>query len=162
MHDKGVTSSGHPTFQAHSFKCFCREKSSVVSSQRRLERKLKELNITLDEERQQHTEQRDQLTLRVKALKRQVDEGEAEAERLEGLRRKAIREMEEMQEQKEALQSKVTALENELKRKIQQARQSALESSVLSCDDDDDDEGLYDHSSITSILTESNLQTSSC
>ncbi|XP_026105389.1 cingulin-like [Carassius auratus] len=141
-----------------------REKSSVVSSQRRLERKLKELNITLDEERQQHTEQRDQLTLRVKALKRQVDEGEAEAERLEGLRRKAIREMEEMQEQKEALQSKVTALENELKRKIQQARQSALESSVLSSDDDDDidDEGLYDHSSITSILTESNLQTSSC
>uniref|UniRef100_A0A8C0Y7C2 Cingulin n=1 Tax=Cyprinus carpio carpio TaxID=630221 RepID=A0A8C0Y7C2_CYPCA len=138
-----------------------REKSSVVSSQRRLERKLKELNITLDDERQQHTEQRDQLTLRVKALKRQVDEGEAEAERLEGLRRKAIRDMEEMQEQKEALQSKVTALENELKRKIQQARQSALESSVLSSDDDDDD-GLYDHSSITSILTESNLQTSSC
>uniref|UniRef100_A0A673JDU8 Cingulin n=1 Tax=Sinocyclocheilus rhinocerous TaxID=307959 RepID=A0A673JDU8_9TELE len=138
-----------------------REKSSVVSSQRRLERKLKELNITLDEERQQHTEQRDQLTLRVKALKRQVDEGEAEAERLDGLRRKAIREMEEMQEQKEAMQSKVMALENELKRKIQQARQSALESSVLSSDDDDDD-GLYDHSSITSILTESNLQTSSC
>jgi len=32
-----------------------------VSSQRRLERKLKELNITLDEERQQHTEQRDQV-----------------------------------------------------------------------------------------------------
>uniref|UniRef100_A0A8C0Y5Z7 Cingulin n=1 Tax=Cyprinus carpio carpio TaxID=630221 RepID=A0A8C0Y5Z7_CYPCA len=140
-----------------------REKNSVVSSQRRLERKLKELNITLDEERHQHTEQRDQLTLRVKALKRQVDEGEAEAERLEGLRRKAIRDMEEMQEQKEALQSKVTALENELKRKIQQARQSALESSVLSSDDDDDDDnGLYDHSSITSILTESNLQTSSC
>uniref|UniRef100_A0A8C1SI15 Cingulin n=1 Tax=Cyprinus carpio TaxID=7962 RepID=A0A8C1SI15_CYPCA len=82
-----------------------REKSSVVSSQRRLERKLKELNITLDDERQQHTEQRDQLTLRVKALKRQVDEGEAEAERLEGLRRKAIRDMEEMQ-------SKVTALMN--------------------------------------------------
>ncbi len=56
-----------------------------------------------------------QLTLRVKALKRQVDEGEAEAERLEGSKRKAIRDMEEMQEQKEALQSKVTALENELK-----------------------------------------------
>ncbi|XP_043117794.1 cingulin [Puntigrus tetrazona] len=140
-----------------------REKNSVLSSQRRLERKLKELNITLDEERHQHTEQRDQLTLRVKALKRQVDEGEAEAERLEGLKRKAVRDMEEMQEQKDALQSKVTALENELKRKIQQARQSALESSVLSSDDDDDDDdGLYDHSSITSILTESNLQTSSC
>lgn len=138
-----------------------REKNTVLSSQRRLERKLKELNITLDEERQQHAEQRDQLALKLKALKRQVDEGEAEVERLEGLKRKAIRDVEEQMEQKDALQSRVTALENELKRKIQQARQSALDSSVLSSEDDDDD-GLYDHSSITSILTESNLKTSSC
>lgn len=33
----------------------------MVASQRRLERKLKELNMTLDEERQTHTEQRDQV-----------------------------------------------------------------------------------------------------
>ncbi|XP_036448603.1 cingulin [Colossoma macropomum] len=138
-----------------------REKNSALSSQRRVERKLKELTITLDEERQQHTEQRDQLALRVKALKRQVDEGEGEVERLDGLRRKAIRDMEEQMEQKEALQSRVTALENELKRKIQQARHISMDSSALSSDDDDDD-GLYDPSSITSILTESNLQTSSC
>lgn len=38
-----------------------REKNSVVASQRRLERKLKELNMTLDEERQTHTEQKDQV-----------------------------------------------------------------------------------------------------
>lgn len=56
-----------------------------------------------------------QLALRVKALKRQVDEGEEEVERLEGLRRKAIRDMEEAMEQKDALQSRVTALESELK-----------------------------------------------
>ncbi|XP_057196519.1 cingulin [Triplophysa rosa] len=138
-----------------------REKNTMLSSQRRLERKLKELNITLDEERQQHAEQRDQLALKLKALKRQVDEGEAEVERLEGSKRKAIRDMEEQMEQKEAMQSRVTALENELKRKMQQARQSVLDSSILSSEDDDDD-GLYDHSSITSILTESNLKTSSC
>ncbi len=36
----------------------------------------------------------------MKALKKQVDEGEAEAERLERLKRKAIRDMEEMQKQK--------------------------------------------------------------
>ncbi|XP_058602617.1 cingulin-like [Onychostoma macrolepis] len=108
------------------------------------------------EERHQHTEQRDQLTLRVKALKRQVDEGEAEAERLEGLRRKAVRDMEEMQEQKEALQSRVTALENELKR-------VRFTQKILSSDDnDDDDDGFYYHSSITSIFTKRNLQTSSC
>ncbi|KAK6326881.1 hypothetical protein J4Q44_G00025260 [Coregonus suidteri] len=138
-----------------------REKNSMLSSQRRLEKKLKELNFTLEEERQQHTEQRDQLSLRVKALKRQVDEGETEVERMEGLRRKAQREMEEQMELKEALQGRVTALETELKRKVQQAQRQALDSSALSSEEEDD-EGLYDTSSITSILTGSNLHTSSC
>ncbi|KAM3872928.1 cingulin [Diretmus argenteus] len=136
-----------------------REKNTMLASQRRLERKLKELNMTLDEERQQHTEQRDQLTLRVKALKRQVDEGETEVDRLDGLRRKAQRELEEHMELKEALQARVSVLETELKRKTQAAMRPALDSSALSSDDDD---SLYDSSTITSILTESNLQTSSC
>ncbi|XP_058244873.1 cingulin [Hemibagrus wyckioides] len=136
------------------------DKNAALSSQRRLERKLKEMSMTLDEDRQQITEQRDQLSLRVKALKRQVDEGEEEIERLEGLRRKAVRDMEEQMEQKDALQTRVTALENELKRKIQQARLISVASPGLSSDDDD--ESLFDSSTITSILTESNLQTSSC
>uniref|UniRef100_A0A3B5MRP9 Cingulin n=1 Tax=Xiphophorus couchianus TaxID=32473 RepID=A0A3B5MRP9_9TELE len=137
------------------------EKNTMLSSQRRLERKLKELNMTLDEERQMHTEQRDQqLTLRVKALKRQVDEGETELERIETLRRKAQRDMEEQTELKDALQARVTALETEL-RKTQASMRPALDSSALSSDDDDDD-SLYDPSTITSFLTESNLQTSSC
>ncbi|XP_056237253.1 cingulin isoform X2 [Seriola aureovittata] len=136
-----------------------REKNSVLASQRRLERKLKDLNMTLDEERHTQTEQRDQLALRVKALKRQVDEGETELERIDGLRRKAQRDMEEQVELKEALQTRVTALEAELKRKTQAAMRPALDSSALSSDDDD---SLYDPSTITSILTESNLQTSSC
>ncbi|MEQ2314728.1 hypothetical protein AMECASPLE_015112 [Ameca splendens] len=137
-----------------------REKNSMLSSQRRLERKLKELNMTLDEERQTHAEQRDQLALRVKALKRQVDEGETELERIETLRRKAQRDMEEQMELKDALQAKVTALETDLKRKTQASMRPALDSSALSSDDDDD--SLYDPSTITSFLTESNLQTSSC
>lgn len=132
----------------------------MLASQRRLERKLKDLNMTLDEERHTHGEQRDQLALRVKALKRQVDEGETELERIDGLRRKAQRDMEEQMELKEALQARVAALETELKRKAQAAMRPALDSSALSSDDDDD--SLYDPSTITSILTESNLQTSSC
>lgn len=56
-----------------------------------------------------------QLALRVKALKRQVDEGETELERIEALRRKAQRDMEEQMELKEALQTRVTALEAELR-----------------------------------------------
>lgn len=56
-----------------------------------------------------------QLTLRVKALKRQVDEGETELERIDGMRRKAQRDMEEQMELKDTLQARVTALETELK-----------------------------------------------
>lgn len=56
-----------------------------------------------------------QLLLRVKALKRQVDEGETELERIETQRRKALRDLEEQQELKDALQTRVTALETELK-----------------------------------------------
>ncbi|XP_061838558.1 cingulin [Nerophis lumbriciformis] len=134
-----------------------REKNSSLASQRRLERKLKELDMMLDEERQAHIEQKDQLSLKVKALKRQVDEGETELERVDTLRRKAQRDMEEQMELKDALQSRVTALETELKRKA--AMRPVLDSSALSSDDDD---SIYGPSSITSILTESNLQTSSC
>nr|XP_046274128.1 cingulin isoform X2 [Scatophagus argus] len=135
-----------------------REKSSIQASQRRMERKLKELNATLDQERSQHIEQRDQLSLRVKALKRQVDESEGEVERLEGVRRKVLRDLEEQQELQEALHAKVGALENELKRKSQQSHRAALGSSALSSEDED---GFYD-TNITSLLNESHLQTSNC
>ncbi|KAM4540084.1 cingulin isoform 2-T3 [Odontesthes bonariensis] len=132
-----------------------REKASIQASQRRMERKLKELNATLDQERSQHVELRDQLSLRVKALKRQVDESEGEVERLEGVRRKVLRDLEEQQELQEALRAKVTALENELKRKSQQTHRLALGSSALSSEEED---GFYD-GSITSKLNDSQPQT---
>ncbi|XP_068603221.1 cingulin [Brachionichthys hirsutus] len=128
-----------------------REKSSIHASQRRMERKLKEVNATLDQERSQHVEQRDQLSLRVKALKRQVDESEGEVERLEGVRRKFLRDLEEQQELQEAMHAKVTALENEVKRKSHRA---ALGSSTLSSEEED---GFYD----ASILSEGHLPTGS-
>lgn len=56
-----------------------------------------------------------QLSLRVKALKRQVDESEGEVERLEGVRRKVLRDLEEQQELQEVLHAKVAALEADLK-----------------------------------------------
>lgn len=134
-----------------------REKSSILASQRRTERKLKEVNATLDQERSQHVEQRDQLTLRVKALKRQVDESELEVERLEGVRRKVLRDLEEQQELQEALQAKVSALESELKRKGHSTHRSTIGSTLSS----EDEDGFYD-TSLTSILNESHLQTSNC
>ncbi|XP_046875265.1 cingulin isoform X2 [Hypomesus transpacificus] len=136
-----------------------REKGSIQASQRRMERKLKDLNITLDQERNTHAEQRDQLALRVKALKRQVDESESEVERLEGVRRKVLRELEEQQELQDTQQAKISTLEAELKRKGQQARRPVLGSSNLSSEDED---GFYDTNSIASILSEAQLQTTNC
>ncbi|KAF7670071.1 hypothetical protein LDENG_00056590 [Lucifuga dentata] len=136
-----------------------REKASIQGCQRRTERKLKELNATLDQERNQHAEQRNQMSLRVKALKRQVDESEGEVERLEGVRRKILRDLEEQQELQEALQVKVTTLEAELKRRVQQTHQPGLASSNFSSEDED---GFYDTNNITTILNESHLQTTNC
>ncbi|KAL6099626.1 uncharacterized protein ACO6RY_01412 [Pungitius sinensis] len=135
-----------------------REKASIHAAQKRMERKLKELNATLDQERNQHIEQRDQLSLRVKALKRQVDESEGEVERLEGVRRKVLRDLEEQQELQEALHAKVTALETDLKRKAQHGHRAALGSSALSSEDE---EGFYD-TNTPSRVNESHPQTSDC
>ncbi|NXA57230.1 CING protein, partial [Nothocercus julius] len=113
-----------------------REKNVLLSSNRKLERKVKELTIQIDDERQHVNDQKDQvgprssragaggcgtgvtrvspqLSLRVKALKRQVDEAEEEIERLEGVRKKAQRELEEQHELNEQLQNRVKALEKE-------------------------------------------------
>ncbi|KAM4691039.1 cingulin isoform 3-T3 [Rhinophrynus dorsalis] len=133
-----------------------REKTGLLSSNRKLERKLKELNIQLEDERHQVNDQKDQLNLRVKALKRQVDEAEEEIERLEGLRKKAVREMEEQQEINDQLQARLKSMEKEAKRKpVRPAADDDLSS-------DGEFDSPYDPSSITSLLTESNLQTSSC
>ena len=39
----------------------CREKVTIMASQRRMERRLKDLNATLDQERNQSAEQKDQV-----------------------------------------------------------------------------------------------------
>ncbi|XP_030042957.1 cingulin isoform X2 [Microcaecilia unicolor] len=138
-----------------------REKNTLLSAQRKLERKVKEVTIQLDDERLQVTDQKDQLNLRVKALKRQVDEAEEEIERLEGLRKKTLRELEEQQEVNEQLQSRIKTLEKDVWRKNTRVRpNSSLKDDDLSSDGEFD--GSYDPSSITSLLTDSKLQTSSC
>ncbi|KAM6039360.1 cingulin isoform 1-T1 [Chlamydotis macqueenii] len=139
-----------------------REKSVLLSSNRKLERKVKELTIQIDDERQHVSDQKDQLSLRVKALKRQVDEAEEEIERLEGARKKAQRELEEQHELNEQLQNRVKTLEKEAWRK---AARSAADSSLQDDDrlsSDEEFDSAYGPSSIASLLNEANLQTSSC
>ncbi|XP_069735025.1 cingulin [Phaenicophaeus curvirostris] len=138
-----------------------REKSVLLSSNRKLERKVKELTIQIDDERQHVNDQKDQLSLKVKALKRQVDEAEEEIERLEGARKKAQRELEEQHELNEQLQTRIKALEKEAWRKAARAAADAsLQDAQLSSDEEFD--SAYGPSSIASLLNEANLQTSSC
>ncbi|XP_045151639.1 cingulin isoform X2 [Echinops telfairi] len=138
-----------------------RDKTVLQSSNRKLERRVKELSIQIDDERQHVNDQKDQLSLRVKALKRQVDEAEEEIERLDGLRKKAQRELEEQHEVNEQLQARIKTLEKDSWRKAaRSAAETTLKHEGLSSDEEFD--GVYDPSSITSLLTESNLQTSSC
>ncbi|NXN27610.1 CING protein, partial [Nycticryphes semicollaris] len=138
-----------------------REKSVLLSSNRKLERKVKELTIQIDDERQHVSDQKDQLSLRVKALKRQVDEAEEEIERLEGARKKAQRDLEEQHELNEQLQNRIKALEKEAWRKAaRSAADSSLQDDQLSSDEEFD--SAYGPSSIASLLNEANLQTSSC
>ncbi|XP_023375181.1 cingulin isoform X2 [Otolemur garnettii] len=138
-----------------------REKTVLQSTNRKLERRVKELSIQIDDERQHVNNQKDQLSLRVKALKRQVDEAEEEIERLDGLRKKAQRELEEQHEVNEQLQARIKSLEKDSWRKASRsAAESALKHEGLSSDEEFD--SVYDPSSIASLLTESNLQTSSC
>ncbi|XP_027718103.1 cingulin-like isoform X3 [Vombatus ursinus] len=138
-----------------------REKTLLQTTNRKLERRVKELSIQIDDERQHVNDQKDQLSLRVKALKRQVDEAEEEIERLDGLRKKAQRELEEQHEVNEQLQARVKALEKDSRRKAtRSAAEASLKHDGLSSDEEFDN--IYDPSSIASLLTESNLQTSSC
>nr|XP_020860894.1 cingulin isoform X2 [Phascolarctos cinereus] len=138
-----------------------REKTLLQTTNRKLERRVKELSIQIDDERQHVNDQKDQLSLRVKALKRQVDEAEEEIERLDGLRKKAQRELEEQHEVNEQLQARVKALEKDSRRKAtRSAAEASLKHDGLSSDEEFD--SVYDPSSIASLLTESNLQTSSC
>uniref|UniRef100_A0A8D1G3W2 Cingulin n=1 Tax=Sus scrofa TaxID=9823 RepID=A0A8D1G3W2_PIG len=138
-----------------------REKTVLQSTNRKLERRVKELSIQIDDERQHVNDQKDQLSLRVKALKRQGDEAEEEIERLDGLRKKAQRELEEQHEVNEQLQARIKALEKDSWRKASRsAAESTLQHEGLSSDEEFD--SVYDPSSIASLLTESNLQTSSC
>ncbi|XP_002919377.1 cingulin [Ailuropoda melanoleuca] len=137
-----------------------REKTVLQSTNRKLERRVKELSIQMDDERQHVSDQKDQLSLRVKALKRQVDEAEEEIERLDGLRKKAQRELEEQHEVNEQLQARIKTLEKDSWRKVSRSAAESTQREGLSSDEEFD--SVYDPSSIASLLTESNLQTSSC
>ncbi|XP_067293502.1 cingulin-like protein 1 [Pseudorasbora parva] len=110
-----------------------RERANLQLVNRRLERKVKEMMMQVDEEHHSLQDQKDQLNLRLKALKRQMDEAEEEIDRLEHNKKKLQRDLEEQQEANEQLQSQLKALRSEMRRKNNPAP-------VLNAADDDDDD----------------------
>uniref|UniRef100_A0A3Q2CHJ4 Cingulin-like 1 n=1 Tax=Cyprinodon variegatus TaxID=28743 RepID=A0A3Q2CHJ4_CYPVA len=84
-----------------------REKSNLSLANRRLERRVKEMMMQIEEEHHTMQDQKDQLNLRLKALKRQMDEAEEEIERLEHGKKKLQRDLDEQQEANEHLNSQL-------------------------------------------------------
>ncbi|XP_037398819.1 cingulin-like protein 1 isoform X1 [Pygocentrus nattereri] len=111
-----------------------RDNNTLQQANRKLERKMKEMTMQVNDEQLSLQNQRDQLTLRLKTLKRQLDEAEEEIERLEHSKKKLQRELDEQQEINDHLQSQLTALHTELRRK----KKPVLKS--LDDEDEEDDE----------------------
>uniref|UniRef100_A0A3Q3SVD3 Cingulin like 1 n=1 Tax=Mastacembelus armatus TaxID=205130 RepID=A0A3Q3SVD3_9TELE len=110
-----------------------RERANLQLVNRRLERKVKEMMMQVEEEHHSMQDQKDQLNLRLKALKRQMDEAEEEIDRLEHCKKKLQRDLDEQQEANEQLQSQLKALRSEIRRK------STSAPLLNNLDDDDDD-----------------------
>lgn len=112
-----------------------RERGNLQLVNRRLERKVKEMMMQVEEEQNALHDEKNQLNLRLKALKRQMDEAEEEIDRLEHGKKKLQRELDDQQEANENLQSQLKAVRNEMRRKSS----SAPLLNTLDDDDDDDD-----------------------
>ncbi|XP_067873985.1 cingulin-like protein 1 isoform X2 [Heterodontus francisci] len=121
-----------------------RERSTLQLSNRKLERKTKELMLQVDDEHLHLTDQNGQLNLRLKALKRQVDEAEEEIDRLENAKRKLQRELEEQMEANEELQGQMNTLRKDLRRKNSSAKVSSSVLNVFENDYSTDEDSIYD------------------
>ncbi|EDL84158.1 similar to KIAA1749 protein (predicted), isoform CRA_b [Rattus norvegicus] len=87
--------------------------------------------MQVDDEHLSLTDQKDQLSLRLKAMKRQVEEAEEEIDRLESSKKKLQRELEEQIGVNEQLQGQLNSMKKGLRLKT-------LSSKVLDDSDDDD------------------------
>ncbi|XP_006831672.1 PREDICTED: cingulin-like protein 1 [Chrysochloris asiatica] len=94
-----------------------RDRTSLQLNNRRLERKVKELVMQVDDEHLSLTDQKDQLSLRLKAMKRQVEAAEEEIDRLESSRKKLQRELEEQMDVNEQLQGQLSSMKKDLRLK---------------------------------------------
>merc|ERR1719394_491151 len=95
------------------------ERMLGAKSNRRLEKKIKELMMQLEDERRhadQYKEQVEKSNNRIKAMRRQLDEAEEEISREKAHRRKAQRELDDYVESNESQQMEISNLKNKLRR----------------------------------------------
>ncbi|XP_076204384.1 cingulin-like protein 1 isoform X3 [Aptenodytes patagonicus] len=128
-----------------------RDRANFQLSNRRLERKVKELMLQVDDEHLSLTDQKDQLSLRLKAMKRQVVEAEEEIDRLESAKKKLQRELEEQLDMNEQLQGQLNAAKKELRLKKSPSKVLA------DSDDDDDDDFSTDGDSLCEVPSGNNF-----
>ncbi|XP_061584550.1 myosin-10-like [Cololabis saira] len=96
-----------------------KERAAANKIVRRTEKKLKEVMLQVDDERRhgdQYKDQMEKAALRLKQLKRQLEEAEEEASRSNAARRKLQRELDDATESSEGLTREVTSLKNRLRR----------------------------------------------
>ncbi|XP_009992720.1 PREDICTED: cingulin-like protein 1 [Chaetura pelagica] len=128
-----------------------RDRANFQLNNRRLERKVKELMLQVDDEHLSLTDQKDQLSLRLKAMKRQVEEAEEEIDRLESAKKKLQRELEEQLDMNEELQGQLNAAKKELRLKKSPSKVLA------DSDDDDDDDFSTDGESVCEAAAGNNF-----
>ncbi|XP_074012609.1 cingulin-like protein 1 isoform X1 [Numenius arquata] len=127
-----------------------RDRANFQLSNRRLERKVKELMLQVDDEHLSLTDQKDQLSLRLKAMKRQVEVAEEEIDRLESAKKKLQRELEEQLDINEQLQGQLNTAKKELRLKKSPSK-------VLADSDDDDDDFSTDGDSLCEVPSGNNF-----
>ncbi|KAL8565495.1 hypothetical protein ACOMHN_049471 [Nucella lapillus] len=90
-----------------------KERAALARANRKMDKRLKELQIQAEDERRsadQYKEQLEKMNNRVKALKRQVDEAEEECARINAQKRKVQRELDDQMEQNDTLMRETQSL----------------------------------------------------
>ncbi|XP_042179587.1 cingulin-like protein 1 isoform X2 [Oncorhynchus tshawytscha] len=98
-----------------------RDNINLQQANRKLERKVKEMTIQVDDEHISMQNQNDQLNQRLKSVKRQMDGAEEEIERLENSKRKLQRDLDERIETNDQVLSQLNTLRSEMRRKQQKS-----------------------------------------
>uniref|UniRef100_UPI00358E1B76 cingulin-like protein 1 n=1 Tax=Myxine glutinosa TaxID=7769 RepID=UPI00358E1B76 len=144
------------------------ERANLQATNRRLDKKVKELVIQIDEERQQADKQKEEVNLKLKMLKRQLAETEEENDRIDGQRRKIQRDLEEQMEVNDSLQSQLSGLRNELRRRNATLPNLSLSHDLedMTTEDEDDDDSLSDvgvgQTIRSKLIANGDLRLSSC